>query len=104
MTSGVELNSSTVRSLRGGSLCDGISPLSLERWGFWKRRLSEIISDAGTLELNGPILDRISDALESMNAVGSELEWEVAGNSPVYTDHPHDSTHPTQTCCPTASD
>ncbi|KAL8912921.1 MAG: hypothetical protein Q9172_007401 [Xanthocarpia lactea] len=64
-----ELDESTARSLRTGPLCDNIPPMSLERWEYWKKRFSELATDAGSLGLDGAIDIRISDALKSMDAV-----------------------------------
>lgn len=69
ITSGEDLDESMARAHKGGSLCDSISPHSLERWNFWKTRFSKIRADAGVLELEDSVLQRISDALESMDAV-----------------------------------
>ncbi len=56
-------------SLRGGSLVKGIAPLSLERWEFWKQRLSECAADARFLGIGSAITDRIADALKEIAAV-----------------------------------
>ncbi|KAL8904591.1 MAG: hypothetical protein Q9171_006996 [Xanthocarpia ochracea] len=64
-----ELDESTARSLRTGPLCDNIPPMSLERWEYWKKRFSELATDASSLGLDSAIGVRISDVLKSMNAV-----------------------------------
>ena len=37
-----ELDEHAARSLRTGSLCDQIPPMSVERWDYWKKRFSEL--------------------------------------------------------------
>ncbi len=64
-----ELDESTARSLRTGPLCDNIAPMSIERWEYWKKRFSELATDASSLGLDNAIGVRISDALKSMDAV-----------------------------------
>ncbi|KAI0890660.1 uncharacterized protein GGS22DRAFT_184007 [Annulohypoxylon maeteangense] len=57
-------------ALKTGPLCgEGIPQLSIERWDFWKKRLGEIAADAENLKLERPILGRISDTIERMEAV-----------------------------------
>lgn len=68
MNSKEELDKNTARALSTGSLCEGKAPLSVERWEFWKKRFSELATDAGGLSLSEDIKTRISDALKSMDA------------------------------------
>lgn len=65
-----ELDESLARTLRTGPLYEGKTPLSIERWDFWKKRFSEIGGDLGDLEVDSAISGRILDALRSMDAVG----------------------------------
>ncbi|KAI1079784.1 hypothetical protein F5B20DRAFT_542408 [Whalleya microplaca] len=69
MDSKEELDESTARAIKTGPLFDGNPPLSVERWEFWRKRLSEISNDTSSLELDSAISERISDALKSMDAV-----------------------------------
>jgi len=54
---------------RGGSLYSGAKGFGLERWGFWKRRLTELRKDVGE-----SIHASINEAVEMM----TKLEMEVA--------------------------
>ncbi|RDL35973.1 uncharacterized protein BP5553_06585 [Venustampulla echinocandica] len=69
MTPNEELDEGTARALRTGTLCDGKSPLGVERWGFWKKRFSKFAADASGLKLDSAITGRISNALNIMDAV-----------------------------------
>ncbi|KAF4472298.1 hypothetical protein FALBO_802 [Fusarium albosuccineum] len=64
-----EIDDDTAQSFRMGPSCDAKRVLSLERWEFWKKRLAELVADAGKLELGSTITARISKALEAMAAV-----------------------------------
>ena len=64
-----ELDESSTRALATSHLCSNVKPLSIERWEFWKRRLSELAVDVGTQGLDSALTARISDALKTMNAV-----------------------------------
>ncbi|KAI1758785.1 hypothetical protein GGR53DRAFT_515895 [Hypoxylon sp. FL1150] len=64
-----EVDEDTARILRGGSLYKGKSPLSLERWSFWKNRFSELSANATSLGLDSAITTRISEALKSMDDI-----------------------------------
>lgn len=58
------------RSLGTGSLCnDGISPMSVERWTFWKERFAELAANADSLGLHNTITARILEAPKTMAAV-----------------------------------
>ncbi|KAK0645294.1 hypothetical protein DIS24_g8068 [Lasiodiplodia hormozganensis] len=61
-----EVDESLARALRTGPLCEGKAPQSVERWNFWKKRLSELSGELGSLEVDPGIKGRISDALKSM--------------------------------------
>ncbi|KAF5010629.1 hypothetical protein FDECE_3231 [Fusarium decemcellulare] len=52
-----------------GPNCNAKRVLSLERWEFWKKRLSELAADAEELELGSTVPTRITKALEAMTAV-----------------------------------
>ncbi|KAH8656690.1 hypothetical protein BGZ60DRAFT_384614 [Tricladium varicosporioides] len=54
---------------RGGSLYSGVKGFSLERWGFWKRRLTELRKD-----VSESIHVSINEAVEMM----TQIEMEVA--------------------------
>ncbi|KAI4862153.1 hypothetical protein F4820DRAFT_431489 [Hypoxylon rubiginosum] len=64
-----DVDESTARAFKGGPLYDGRPPLSVERWEFWKQRFSALLTDATSLELDGPIAVWILDALKSMDGV-----------------------------------
>ncbi|KAI1497274.1 hypothetical protein F5X99DRAFT_421456 [Biscogniauxia marginata] len=69
-TSKEELDEGTARALGTGSLCDdSLPPLSVERWGFWKKRFSEFATDTSSLKLDSPITGRILDTWKRMNVV-----------------------------------
>ena len=70
-----ELDEKTTQLLQTGSLCNGVSPVSIERWKFWKKRFLELIADAGSLELDSTITKRMSDALRSMIAAEESVTW-----------------------------
>lgn len=59
-------NKNLARALCTGRLCEGKEPQSVERWNFWKTRLSELSGELGSLEVDAGIKGRISDALRSM--------------------------------------
>jgi hypothetical protein len=69
MTSKEELDEGSARAIMLGPLCENVKPLSVERWEYWKKRFSELATDAGSLGLDASITVRISEALKSMNAV-----------------------------------
>ncbi|KAI0100921.1 hypothetical protein GGR51DRAFT_563801 [Nemania sp. FL0031] len=60
------------RALGTGSLCRGVRHFRIDRWNFWKKRLAEITADAENLELGNAILERISHAIRTMEAVPEE--------------------------------
>lgn len=64
MSSKEEIDEGTARALSIGALCKVERPLSLERWEFWKQRLSELAADAET-----DTAAHISQALKSMDAI-----------------------------------
>ncbi|KAJ3529072.1 hypothetical protein NM208_g9922 [Fusarium decemcellulare] len=64
-----EIKDSTAWLYEIGPNCDAKRVLSLERWKFWKKRLSELAADAEELELGSTITTRITKALEAMAAV-----------------------------------
>jgi hypothetical protein len=64
-----EVKESEMQSLRTGKLCEGVAPLSLERWDFWRRRLAGIAADCESLELGDSVVERIAEVLRSMDAV-----------------------------------
>lgn len=58
------------RSYRGGPLCPkDITPLSAERWTFWKTRLAELINSRDTFENEDYVFGRLKGALAEMEAV-----------------------------------
>lgn len=66
-----ELDEAAARGLQTGPLCgdnDKMAPLSVARWEFWKTRLSEIASQVGSSGLTITTAERISKALEAMDA------------------------------------
>ncbi|KAI0161952.1 hypothetical protein GGR52DRAFT_561811 [Hypoxylon sp. FL1284] len=65
MNSKIELDEGSARALRGGPLYDG-KPLSLDRWSFWKRRLSQLSSDMAGSDITA----RIANALDCMDSMG----------------------------------
>ncbi|KAK7741776.1 hypothetical protein SLS53_004840 [Cytospora paraplurivora] len=69
LSSNTPLDAHQARSLRTGSLCEDIKPLSVERWDFWKRRFSELAADADGLGLGDTSLERITEALKSMENI-----------------------------------
>ena len=64
-----KLSEGSARAIRTGSLYSDKPPLSVERWNFWKKRLSEIASEANRLELNHAATAHILDALTKMDAI-----------------------------------
>lgn len=73
-----ELDERTARAYRTDPLCEeGVGPLSVERWAFWRRRLQELAGGVEGLEVDGAIVARITDALESMDAVESKDSAEI---------------------------
>jgi hypothetical protein len=66
MCSNEKLKESLALALQTGPLCLDTPPLSMKRWGFWKRRFLEICANRKTLELDDAISGRIIDTLYSM--------------------------------------
>lgn len=71
MNSKERLDKDTARALSIGSLgVDiGLSPLSMARWEYWKKRFSELAADAASFGLDSASTERITHVLKSMNAV-----------------------------------
>lgn len=69
MNSKEELDESTARELRGGSLYEDIPPLSIERWELWKKRFSELDADASRLKLDSSTTEGIPDALHALGSM-----------------------------------
>jgi hypothetical protein len=67
MSSGEQLDENSRRSLRTGPLCS-CEVLTVARFDFWRQRFSELAA-ANDLGLDEPLLRRIGEALERMNAV-----------------------------------
>ncbi|RSL44806.1 hypothetical protein CEP54_014535 [Fusarium duplospermum] len=61
------LEESSARSLRGGSLCLGIAPLSWERMAFWKKRLAEMWSEREALGLSNKLAKKVVKAAEKID-------------------------------------
>ncbi|KAI1361702.1 hypothetical protein F5Y08DRAFT_342345 [Xylaria arbuscula] len=53
-----------------GSLCHEVPHFSIERWNFWKKRLTEIPADSTNLNLDLAIVTRISHTIEIMEGFG----------------------------------
>ncbi|KAH8197386.1 hypothetical protein TruAng_008445 [Truncatella angustata] len=66
-----EFDNDTTRALQPGSLYNDaqIKVWSAERWSLWKKRFSEIIEEAETLNLDTTTTDHISEAQKSMAKV-----------------------------------
>lgn len=70
---GADLTDGEKRAFSGGSLWTGIPGLSTERWGFWKRRLSEVKETVG-IQLT---LDYLEHAERVMTAVERDLALSI---------------------------
>ncbi|KAI0481335.1 hypothetical protein GGR56DRAFT_629840 [Xylariaceae sp. FL0804] len=63
-----------------GSLCPADTPaFSVKRWEFWRKQLGQIAADAEKLELSNATVERIPEAIASMDA--AEKEWASKGDS-----------------------
>lgn len=62
---GVLSDDQVLNAFKGGALFTGIRGMSVERWGFWKRRLIEMRKD----DQNETLCASIDEALEAMTAV-----------------------------------
>jgi hypothetical protein len=66
-------------SIAPGPLCEGVAPQSLERWDFWRSRLTEIASaqpqagENGTWE-DGTSLGRIAQAIAVMDEASNRKQ------------------------------
>ena len=59
ISSGEELKEGTARFLRTGPLYEDFSPLSVERWGFWKERLRPLSRMLRSWDSTGTLLRRL---------------------------------------------
>lgn len=58
------LSYNTARFVQGGSLCQGIKPLSLARLAFWKNRLLEMLDEREALGLSDEMAERVAKSAE----------------------------------------
>ncbi|KAI8653790.1 hypothetical protein LRP88_00468 [Fusarium phalaenopsidis] len=61
---GEQFDRGASRALEGGSLCEGIAQLSLERLAFWKKRLLEMLDEREALGLSDEMAERVAKSAE----------------------------------------
>jgi hypothetical protein len=71
MSSQEQLDEDTSVVIAPGFLCECMSPRSIQRWEFWRKRFLDIVSEWDRLELEGVTRDRVSNAAMKMDAVVS---------------------------------
>jgi hypothetical protein len=54
------------------ALASDISPLSLGRWEFWKKRFIEFTALAETYQIDSSIVARLTDTIKHMDAIQQE--------------------------------
>jgi hypothetical protein len=67
MSSKADLDESDAGSFRTGPLCDA-EPLSVERWQFWRKRLSDLAAG-----VSAGVAGHVEEALRSMDAAEADV-------------------------------
>jgi hypothetical protein len=63
-----EVDTNTDRSRRLGPLCPKVGELSLDRWNFWKSRITALTRDLDSLGVSSSVAGRLSAAMQQMVA------------------------------------
>lgn len=63
-----EVDANTERPMGLGSLCPNVPVLSLERWNFWKSRITALTGDLDSLGVSSSVAGRLSMAMQQMVA------------------------------------
>ncbi|KAL2151406.1 hypothetical protein VTH82DRAFT_6504 [Thermothelomyces myriococcoides] len=71
ISSAEPLDDRELTSIATGPLCEGVHPRSLERWKFWRSRLTELASTEPSVVLSDASRARIAQAIAAIDAVSN---------------------------------